>query len=197
MLCLDEPTCHLDLHSVLWLEDYLCSYPGTVVVVSHARDFLDAVCTDVIHLSRRTLAPYRGNFSTFVSTAAERKVNAAKAAASARREHMQAFVDKFRFNAKRASLVQSRIKAIERIDNGEDAGDDANDAGFSSDDSDDDEESNMTFRFPDPGAVPSPIVSFRDAAFRYSKEDPWLLRGLDFSIDAGTRVALVGANGAG
>lgn len=110
---------------------------------------------------------------------------------------MQAFVDKFRFNAKRASLVQSRIKAIERIDNGEDVGDDANDAGFSSDDSDDDEEANMTFRFPDPGAVPSPIVSFRDAAFRYSKEDPWLLRGLDFSIDAGTRVALVGANGAG
>ena len=55
----------------------------------------------------------------------------------------------------------------------------------------------MTFRFPDPGVVPSPIVSFRDAAFRYSKEDPWLLRGLDFSIDAGTRVALVGANGAG
>ena len=55
----------------------------------------------------------------------------------------------------------------------------------------------MTFRFPDPGVVPSPIVSFRDAAFRYSKEDPWLLKGLDFSIDAGTRVALVGANGAG
>ena len=72
VLCLDEPTCHLDLHSVLWLEDYLCSYPGTVVVVSHARDFLNAVCTDVIHLARRTLAPYRGNFSTFVSTAAER-----------------------------------------------------------------------------------------------------------------------------
>ena len=72
VLCLDEPTCHLDLHSVLWLEDYLCSYPGTVVVVSHARDFLDAVCTDVIHLARRTLSPYRGNFSTFVSTAAER-----------------------------------------------------------------------------------------------------------------------------
>jgi len=74
VLCLDEPTCHLDLHSVLWLEDYLCSYPGTVVVVSHARDFLNAVCTDVIHLSRRTLAPYRGNFATFVSTAAERFV---------------------------------------------------------------------------------------------------------------------------
>ena len=55
----------------------------------------------------------------------------------------------------------------------------------------------MTFRFPDPGVVPSPIVSFRDAAFRYSKGDPWLLKGLDFSIDAGTRVALVGANGAG
>ena len=72
VLCLDEPTCHLDLHSVLWLEDYLCSYPGTVVVVSHARDFLNAVCTDVIHLARRTLSPYRGNFSTFVSTAAER-----------------------------------------------------------------------------------------------------------------------------
>ena len=129
-----------------------------------------------------------------------RKINAAKAAASAsaRREHMQAFVDKFRFNAKRASLVQSRIKAIERIDNGEDNGEDANDAGCSDDDSDgDDEEGSMTFRFPDPGAVPSPIVSFRDAAFRYSKEDPWLLRGLDFSIDAGSRVALVGANGAG
>ena len=111
---------------------------------------------------------------------------------------MQAFVDKFRFNAKRASLVQSRIKAIERIDNGEDAGDDANDAGCSDDSDDDDDEGTMTFKFPDPGVVPSPIVSFRDAAFRYNKEGaPWLLRGLDFSIDAGSRVALVGANGAG
>lgn len=111
---------------------------------------------------------------------------------------MQAFVDKFRFNAKRASLVQSRIKAIEKLDAGEDVGDDASDAGCSDDSDDDDgEEGTMTFRFPDPGAVPSPIVSFRDAAFRYSKDAPWLLRGLDFSIDAGTRVALVGANGAG
>jgi ATPase subunit of ABC transporter with duplicated ATPase domains len=88
-----------------------------VVVVSHAREFLNAVCTDVLHLHSRTIVTYRGNFDTFEKTMRERQRNARAAAEAqdAKRKHMQAFIDRFRFNANRAALVQSRIKALERL----------------------------------------------------------------------------------
>ena len=102
---------------MLWLQDYLVRWPNTLLLVSHARHFLDAVATDIVHLHGRGLAVYKGDYSAFVRTSAERLANAHKAAESAavRRAHVQAFIDKFRFNAKRASLVQSRIKALERM----------------------------------------------------------------------------------
>lgn len=101
---------HLDLHAVLWLQDYLIKWPKTIVVVSHAREFLNAVVTDIVHLQSRTFTVYKGDYNNFEGTRAERIRNAQKAAESAsiRRAEVQAFIDKFRFNAKRAALVQAR-----------------------------------------------------------------------------------------
>lgn len=101
---------HLDLHAVLWLQDYLIKWPKTIIVVSHAREFLNTVVTDIVHLQSKTFTVYKGDYNTFEGTRAERVRNAQKAAESAsiRRAEVQAFIDKFRFNAKRAALVQAR-----------------------------------------------------------------------------------------
>ncbi|KAK9804716.1 hypothetical protein WJX72_001738 [[Myrmecia] bisecta] len=182
LLLLDEPTNHLDLHAVLWLEDYLVKWPKTLFVVSHAREFLNAVCTDVIHLHSRKLVMYRGNFDVFEKTAAERLRNAKKAAEGAERQrkHVQAFIDKFRFNAKRASLVQSRIKALERM---------ADIETF-------EEDPEYVFRFPTPEFVAPPILGFTDVSFGY-KGGPLLFKDLNFGLDMESRFAIVGPNGIG
>eukprot|EP00887_Chlorella_sp_A99_P006972 scaffold2.g6972.t1 len=203
ILLLDEPTNHLDLHAVLWLQDYLLKWPKTLIVVSHAREFLNEVCTDIVHLHSRTLTAYRGNFDNFEKTQAERMRNAKAAAESQdmRRKHMQAsssfafcvgcwtalagtrtggfdrlsrglpsppsphaFIDKFRYNAKRASLVQSRIKALERLA----------DVALVEDDP------SYLFCFPTPpDAVSPPILSFTDVAFGYPG-GPTLFHNLNF-----------------
>lgn len=100
LLLLDEPTNHLDLHAVLWLQEYLLTWKNTLVVVSHARHFLNAVCTDILHLHSKKIVAYRGNYDTFEKTSTERLRNAKAAAESteARRKHMQGFIDKFRFS---------------------------------------------------------------------------------------------------
>ncbi|KAK9806400.1 hypothetical protein WJX73_002265 [Symbiochloris irregularis] len=182
LLLLDEPTNHLDLHAVLWLEDYLCTWSKTVLVVSHARDFLNAVATDVVHLHSRRLTVYKGDYDTFEKTAAERLKNMRKQAESQHkaREHMQAFVDKFRYNAKRASLVQSRIKAIERMADIQMVEDDPE----------------YIFRFPEPEVVSPPILGFTDVDFNYP-DGPVLFRNLNFGLDMESRLAIVGPNGIG
>ncbi|KAK9190676.1 hypothetical protein WN943_019285 [Citrus x changshan-huyou] len=108
---------HLDLHAVLWLESYLVKWPKTFIVVSHAREFLNTVVTDILHLHGQKLTAYKGNYDTFERTREEQIKNQVKAFESNERSraHMQSFIDKFRYNAKRASLVQSRIKALERM----------------------------------------------------------------------------------
>ncbi|KAL3162625.1 hypothetical protein ABBQ38_008672 [Trebouxia sp. C0009 RCD-2024] len=182
LLLLDEPTNHLDLHAVLWLEDYLCKWPKTLMVVSHARDFLNVVCTDILHLHSRKLTSYKGDFDTFERTATERLRNAKKAAEGQERQraHMQAFIDKFRFNAKRASLVQSRIKAIERLGQSELI----------------EEDPEYIFRFPAAEPVSPPILGFMDVDFGYPG-GPTLFRNLNFGIDMESRFAMVGPNGIG
>ncbi|KAG6468533.1 hypothetical protein ZIOFF_073221 [Zingiber officinale] len=117
LLLLDEPTNHLDLHAVLWLESYLVKWPKTFIVVSHAREFLNTVVTDILHLHGKQLTSYKGDYDTFERTKVEQLQNQQKAfeANEKARAHMQAFIDKFRYNAKRASLVQSRIKALDRM----------------------------------------------------------------------------------
>ncbi|KAL4515714.1 hypothetical protein Ndes2437B_g07137 [Nannochloris sp. 'desiccata'] len=186
ILLLDEPTNHLDLHAVLWLQEYLLKWPKTVVCVSHAREFLNAVCTDILHLHSRTIVTYRGNYDTFEKTAKER-LRCAKAQAeslTARKAHMQAFIDKFRYNANRAALVQSRIKALERMAEVSEFVDDPE----------------YCFKFPTPpDPLGPPVISFTDVSFAYPGDpgNPVLFKDLNFGIDTESRLSIVGPNGIG
>jgi ATP-binding cassette subfamily F protein 3 len=118
ILLLDEPTNHLDLEAVVWLQSYLRNYPHTLLIVSHDRTFVDEVCTDVVEFQGRSLTYYRGNFSAYQDLKRDKLLNyrRKKEARDEKKKHMQQFVDKFRFNAKRASMAQSRIKAIKRLE---------------------------------------------------------------------------------
>ncbi|KAG7017018.1 ABC transporter F family member 3 [Cucurbita argyrosperma subsp. argyrosperma] len=183
LLLLDEPTNHLDLHAVLWLESYLVKWPKTIIVVSHAREFLNTVVTDILHLQGQKLTTYKGNYDTFERTREEQLKNQQKAfeANERTRTHMQTFIDKFRYNAKRASLVQSRIKALERIGHVDEV---INDPDYK-------------FEFPTPDDRPGPpIISFSDASFGYPG-GPILFKNLNFGIDLDSRIAMVGPNGIG
>ncbi|KAI5655297.1 hypothetical protein M9H77_32484 [Catharanthus roseus] len=183
LLLLDEPTNHLDLHAVLWLETYLVKWPKTIIVVSHAREFLNTVVTDIIHLHGQKLTTYKGDYDTFERTREEQLKNQQKAfeANERTRAHMQTFIDKFRYNAKRASLVQSRIKALERIGRVDEV---INDPDYK-------------FEFPSPDDRPGPpIISFSDASFGYPG-GPILFKNLNFGIDLDSRIAMVGPNGIG
>ncbi|KAG1664619.1 hypothetical protein FOA52_004494 [Chlamydomonas sp. UWO 241] len=183
LLLLDEPTNHLDLHAVLWLEDYLVKWPKTLLVVSHAREFLNAVCTDIVHLHSQKLVTYKGDYNTFVGTMTERVRNSKRAAEAAdvKRKHIQAFIDKFRFNANRAALVQSRIKTLERMADVEMI----------------EEDPEYVFRFPVPDSmVAPPIIAFHNVSFGYPG-GPELFTDLTFGLDLESRFAIVGPNGIG
>ncbi|KAL9242944.1 hypothetical protein vseg_016899 [Gypsophila vaccaria] len=183
LLLLDEPTNHLDLHAVLWLESYLVKWPKTFIVVSHAREFLNLVVTDIIHLQGQKLTSYKGDYDTFERTREEQLKNQQKAFESNERSraHMQNFIDKFRYNAKRASLVQSRIKALDRMGFVDAV---VNDPDYK-------------FEFPTPDDRPGPpIISFSDASFGYPG-GPLLFKNLNFGIDLDSRIAMVGPNGIG
>ncbi|CAK7335779.1 unnamed protein product [Dovyalis caffra] len=183
VLLLDEPTNHLDLHAVLWLESYLVKWPKTFIVVSHAREFLNTVVTDILHLQGQKLTSYKGDYDTFERTREELIKNQQKAveANERSRAHMQSFIDKFRYNAKRASLVQSRIKALERLGHMDEI---VNDPDYK-------------FEFPTPDDKPgAPIISFSDASFGYPG-GPIMFKNLNFGIDLESRIAMVGPNGIG
>jgi ATP-binding cassette, subfamily F, member 3 len=183
ILLLDEPTNHLDVPSCMWLENYLLDYPNTCMIVSHDRRFLNTVVTDVIHLSNKKLDYYKGDYDTFERTRAERSKHQARAAEAqeARRAHVQAFIDRFRYNANRAALVQSRIKALERMEVMDE---------MASDDP------RWRFEFPDPGPLTIPMLQVVDVAFGYDPKRP-LFKGVNFGVDTESRIAIVGPNGAG
>ncbi|KAK9926366.1 hypothetical protein M0R45_023600 [Rubus argutus] len=183
LLLLDEPTNHLDLHAVLWLESYLVKWPKSCIIVSHAREFLNSVVTDILHLHGQKLIAYKGDYDTYERTRVEQLKNQQKAFESNERSraHMQAFIDKFRYNAKRAALVQSRIKALDRLGHVDEI---VNDPDYK-------------FEFPTPDDRPgAPIISFSDASFGYPG-GPLLFRNLNFGIDLDSRIAMVGPNGIG
>jgi len=171
------------VQAVLFLQEYLCSRPGTLICVSHAREFLNAICTDIIHLQSRKLTVYKGDYTTFETTRAElvRTLARQAEAASVRRAHVQAFIDKFRFSASRAALVQSRVKALERMAVVECLEEDAE----------------SVFRFPEPAEASGSLVSFDDVSFSYGPDSRELYKRVSFGLDAGSRVAVVGPNGAG
>ncbi|EFJ43918.1 hypothetical protein VOLCADRAFT_65399 [Volvox carteri f. nagariensis] len=186
LLLLDEPTNHLDLHAVLWLEDYLVKWPKTLLVVSHAREFLNVVATDILHLHSQKIITYKGNYSIFEKTMTERLRNQRKAAEAqeAKRKHVQQFIDRFRqrwYNANRAALVQSRIKALERMAEVEVM----------------EEDPEYVFSFPEPeGSAAPPIIAFNDVSFGYPG-GPTLFKNLNFGLDLESRFAIVGPNGIG
>jgi ATP-binding cassette subfamily F protein 3 len=183
VLLLDEPTNHLDLFAILWLENYLQSWKGTLLIVSHQRDFLNSVVTDILHLHSKQLVYYKGTYDDFERVRGERLRQQLREheAQQMQRKHIQAFIDRFRYNAKRASMAQSRIKKLEKmvlIAEPETDG------------------PGVKFLFPNPDRVPPPILQFTDVSFNYPGQ-PSLFRDLNIGIDMDSRVALVGPNGVG
>ncbi|MDQ2070028.1 ATP-binding cassette domain-containing protein [Natronospira bacteriovora] len=181
LLLLDEPTNHLDLEAVLWLEDWLRAYKGTLLLVSHDREFLDAVVDEILHIEHQRLNHYRGNYSEFEQLRAGQLARQQAMYEKQQREmaHMQKFVDRFRYKATKAKAAQSRIKAMERMEKLAPAHVD----------------SPFHFEFGEAPRAGSPLVSLQDVALGYG--DHPILRDIAFSIAPGDRIGLLGPNGAG
>ncbi|KAH8904253.1 P-loop containing nucleoside triphosphate hydrolase protein [Coniochaeta sp. PMI_546] len=183
LLLLDEPSNMLDVPSITFLSNYLQSYPSTVLVVSHDRAFLNEVATDIIHQHSQRLDYYRGaNFDAFYATREERKKTAKREYENqmAVRAHLQAFIDKFRYNAAKSSEAQSRIKKLEKMPVLEPP----------------EAEYSVKFRFPEVEKLSPPIVQMTDVTFGYTK-DKILLRNVDLDVQLDSRIGIVGPNGAG
>jgi ATP-binding cassette, subfamily F, member 3 len=185
LLLLDEPTNHLDMSSVLWLANHLRTWPHTVILVSHDRDFLNTVCTDIVYVKDKKLNAYSGNYDDFERVRNERLKELERAAESyeLKRAHVQKFVDKFRYNAKRAQMAQSRIKVLQRMEE-----DRVVMPG---------EEEEFSFSFPEPGALTGSHASVQvcDVTFKYPGASNPLFRNLDFSVNMQSRICLLGPNG--
>ncbi|KAI5474888.1 ATP-binding cassette, sub-family F, member 3 [Pseudohyphozyma bogoriensis] len=182
LLLLDEPSNNLDLNALAWLEDYLQTWPYTLLVVSHDRSFLDAVATDIIYQHNERLDYYKGNFNQFYATKSERDKNQKKEyeAQVAFRAHLQAFIDRWRYNAKRASLAQSKMKVLEKLPDLQPP----------------DEDDVVKFKFLETEKISPPLLQLSEVGFGYSKDKP-ILAGVNISVDLDSRLGLIGANGAG
>ncbi|MEJ7929970.1 ATP-binding cassette domain-containing protein [Ramlibacter sp. AN1015] len=186
LLLLDEPTNHLDLDALVWLEAWLQRYAGTLVVISHDREFLDAVTNVTLHIDKQKLVRYGGNYSAFENMRAE-QLEQQQAAFSKQQDkiaHLQKFIDRFKAKASKAKQAQSRVKALERM---EKIAPVLADAEFS-------------FEFKEPANLPNPMLAISDAAFGYPREDApptVILRGVNRSVLAGQRIGILGANGQG
>lgn len=185
LLLLDEPTNMLDFPAVVWLQEYLLQWPGTILVVSHDRLFLDAVTTDIVHLHAEQLINYRGDYTQFVATRAERLKNQQREYETqlAYRQHLQAFVDRWRYNANRAPQAQSRLKILEKLPELKPVVIDAP----------------IVFRFPKLDTPPpSPLVQLDEVDFAYDNgKGRTILQKVSFNLNTDGRVAIVGPNGAG
>ncbi|WP_029005543.1 ABC-F family ATP-binding cassette domain-containing protein [Azorhizobium doebereinerae] len=183
LLLLDEPTNYLDLEGTLWLQDYLASYPRTVVLISHDRDLLDTSVDHILHVFNSKLTLYRGGYTQFDRQRRERMLQDQKARkkSEAQRAHMEAFVARFRAKATKAKQAQSRLKALARM---EPLADEIGEA-----------PAHITIRHPDKLLSP-PIVVFNDVNVGYVEGKP-ILRGLNLRIDEDDRIALLGPNGNG
>lgn len=181
LLLLDEPTNHLDLDAIVWLERWLSEYPGTLLVISHDREFLDAVSQSILHFDDRKLRLYTGNYSAFESARAERLAQHKALYTRQQREveRLQSFVDRFRAKATKARQAQSRIKALERMERIAPAHVD----------------SPFDFHFRDFPGSPDPAIVIDDVAVGYDAQP--ILRAVKLSIPAGARIGLIGVNGAG
>ena len=186
LLLLDEPTNHLDLDAILWLENWLKNYAGTMIVISHDRDFLDGVTNVIVHIDERKLKRYSGNYSAF-----ERQRVAQLELAQAileqqqrKRAHLQSFIDRFKAKATKAKQAQSRVKALARM---EELAPLRAAAEFS-------------FEFREPERAPNPLLVLDKVDAGYvdeSGEEKIIVHGIEFALQAGQRIGLLGVNGAG
>ena len=181
LLLLDEPTNHLDLDAIIWLEEWLKRYPGTLIVVSHDRDFLDAVTTSVLHIDQRKLRRYSGNYSAFEAQRAQNLVLAQSQYEKQQREraHLQSFIDRFRAKATKARQAQSRMKMLAKM---EELAPLHVAAPFS-------------FEFREPLRAPNPLLVLEDVSAGYGERA--VLEELGLSLQSGERIGLLGINGAG
>ena len=203
LLLLDEPTNHLDLDALVWLEAWLQRFQGTIVMISHDREFLDAITNVTVHLDDGTLTRYGGNYSTFEEMRAERLSQ--QAAAHSRQQEkvaqLQRFIDRFKAKASKAKQAQSRVKALERMEKV---------APLLA-------EADFTFEFKEPGNIPNPMLSITGASFGYTTavqpepveggaptstgsartEVKTILTGVSRSVQGGQRIGILGANGQG
>ena len=223
LLILDEPTNHLDLDALVWLEGWLKRYPGTLLVISHDREFLDAITQVTVHVEHAQLTRYSGNYTAFEEQRAERIVlqQAAYARQQEKIAHLQQFIDRFKAKATKAKQAQSRVKALERMERLAPVLTSAD----------------FTFEFQEPPQLPNPMLAVRDAAFGYrgaagkpapdlildaelqdfstsqelhqhqlqsgealppiTEQDKVILQGINVSVLAGQRIGVLGANGQG
>ncbi|MGB6144475.1 MAG: ATP-binding cassette domain-containing protein [Rhodanobacter sp.] len=191
LLLLDEPTNHLDLDAVLWLEEWLRRYQGTLLIISHDREFLDGVITHTLHLNDGKAKLYTGNYSAFERLRAEqlRQQQISHEREQAERAHLQSFIDRFKAKATKAKQAQSRMKRLEKL-----AGTEAVRA-----------ERPFSFQFPAPGRLPDSMLQLEGITAGYLADPSThadevaniVLADVRFSIEAGERIGLLGPNGAG
>lgn len=181
LLLLDEPTNHLDLEAVYWLEEWLRQYPGTLLVISHDREFLDRVANQIAHIEQQAIKLYSGNYSDFEQARAEHLANQQAAHVKQQREiaHIRSFVIRFKAKATKAKQAQSRVKALERMEKIAPAHVD----------------SPFHFQFFPPRRLTTPILALDKASVGYG--DAPLIDNIKLSLNAGDRIALLGPNGAG
>ena len=181
LLLLDEPTNHLDLDAIIWLEEWLKSYPGTLMLISHDRDFLDAVVDHVAHVDQRKITLYRGGYSAFERARAERLAQQQQAyeKQQAQRAHMESYIARFKAQATKARQAQSRIKALERMEELTAAHVD----------------SPFDFVFRESQKISSPLIDLSDARLGYG--DKTVLEKVKLQLTPGARIGLLGPNGAG
>jgi ATP-binding cassette subfamily F protein 3 len=181
LLLLDEPTNHLDLDATLWLEGWLKAYPGTLLLISHDRDFLDAVVGHILQIEQQRLTLYSGGYSDFERQRAARLAGQQALYEKQQREiaHLHSYIDRFRAKATKARQAQSRIKALARMEEVAAAHLDTP----------------FTFRFAAPAAQPDPLLQLEDAAAGYGERR--VLSDVQLTLRPGERIALLGRNGAG
>ena len=181
LLLLDEPTNHLDLDTTYWLEGWIKNYQGTLILISHDRDFIDAVVDEIVHVENQKLNFYKGNYSAFEMVRAERMAQQQVAYEKQQKEkaHMQSFVDRFRYKASKAKQAQSRLKALEKmaellpskVDNP------------------------FYMEFKTPTALPNPLIIMENVSVGYDNVE--ILKKVHLNLVPGARIGLLGRNGAG
>ncbi len=185
LLLLDEPTNHLDLDALVWLEAWLKRYSGTMIVISHDREFLDAVTNVTLHIEHAKLNRYGGNYSSFETMRAQ-QLELQQASFAKQQEkiaHLQKFITRFKAKASKAKQAQSRVKALERMEKIAPVLADAE----------------FTFEFKEPQNLPNPMLAISDASFGYQVDggNKIIIKDVNKSVLAGQRIGILGANGQG